>query len=313
MPDEPPESSDDAERTVLVVGATGNQGGAVVDHLLDADDPYAVRGLTRDPDSDAARILADRGVEVVRGDLEERASLGAAVDGADAAFVVTNYWAAGYDGQRRQCENVADALADADVEHVVFTGAGYHDRDLGLRSMEPAHEAERYMRDLNLPLTVLRPVWFMHNLEPAAEEILDGTLALPLEPDVRFQMVDVDDVARATLTVLRAPEEFVGQSLDLAGDEHTLGEMADIASRVTGVDVDPVTVPLETAREEWGDQMANLFAWFNEGGYDVDIDALEERLGFRFTRFEEYLEKNGWADKREPARIPGFVKAMMEA
>ncbi|MEF8827283.1 MAG: NmrA/HSCARG family protein [Halapricum sp.] len=298
--------------TVLVVGATGNQGSVTIDHLLTADRDFTVCGLTRTPNSEAARALAERGVDVRRGDLNNKETLRTAVDGVDAVVIVTNIWTAGFDESVRHGKNIADVAADAGVNHVVFSGAGYHDRNLGVAALEPAGEVERYIRSLDVSATFVRPVWFMHNLEPAFEDVLDGTLALPIEEGVTLQMIDVDDIGRAIARILADPDEFAGEGFDLAGDEHTLAEMAQILSQVTDADVQPVTVPIEEARKEMGEEMAELFQWFNDEGYAVDTEALERRFGFEFTSFREYLKKNDWADKNQPARIPGLVKAMMK-
>jgi len=306
------DTTETSEKTVLVVGATGNQGGVTIDHLLGAEEEFAVRGLTRTPDSEAARALAERGVDVRRGNLNDKETLRAAVDGVDAVVIVTNIWTAGFDESVRHGKNIADVAADAGVNHVVFSGAGYHDRNLGVAALEPAGEVERYIRSLDVSATYVRPVWFMHNLEPAFEDVLDGTLALPIEEGVTLQMIDVDDVGRAIARILADPNEFTGEGFDLAGDEHSLAEMAQILSEVTDADVQPFTVPVEEARKEMGEEMAELFQWFNNEGYAVDTEDLERRFGFEFTNFREYLEKNDWTDKNRPARIPGLVKAMMK-
>jgi uncharacterized protein YbjT (DUF2867 family) len=312
MPNETTDSGNEEAKPVLVVGATGNQGSVIVDHLLTADRKFAVRGLTRTPDSEAARALTERGVDVRRGDLNDKETLRPATEGVDTVVVVTNIWTAGFDESVRQGKNIADVAVETGVDHIVFSGAGYHDRDLEIAALQPAGEVEQYIRSLDVPATFLRPVWFMHNLEPVFEDVLDGTLALPVEKEVTLQMIDVNDVGRATSRVVAAPDEFAGEGFDLAGDEHTLSEMARILSDVTGADVRPSSVPIEDAREEMGDAMAELFQWFNEEGYAVDIERVERRFGIEFTSFREYLVKNGWTDKDQPSRIPGLVKAMME-
>jgi uncharacterized protein YbjT (DUF2867 family) len=312
MGEAPADTADTEVQRVLVVGATGNQGGVTADNLLAADREFTVRGLTRTPDSEAAKTLAERGVDVRRGDLNDKATLRPAVEGVDAVVIVTNIWSAGFAESVRQGKNVADVAVEKGVEHVVFSGAGYHDRDLGLAALEPAGELEEYIRSLDVPATYLRPVWFMHNLEPAFEDVLDGTLALPVDAAVTLQMLAVDDVGRAITRVLAAPDEFAGDGIDLAGDEHTLSEMAHILSDVTGADVQPYSVPNEDAREQMGDAMAALFQWFDDEGYEVDIELVERRFGFEFTSFREYLESNGWSDKTQPSRMPGLVKAMTQ-
>jgi uncharacterized protein YbjT (DUF2867 family) len=306
------DTRDEGGKTVLVVGATGNQGGVIIDHLLAADRKFTVCGLTRTPHSEAAQALAERGVDIRRGDLTDKTTLRSAIDGVDAVVIVTNIWTAGFEESIRQGQNIADVAVEGGVSHVVFSGAGYHDRGLGIAALEPGGEVEQYIRSLDVPATFLRPVWFMHNLEPAFEDILDGTLALPIEEGVTLQMIDVEDVGRATARVLADPGKFADEGFDLAGDEHTLSEMARILSEVTGTDVQPFSVPIEDAREEMGDAMAELFQWFNDAGYAVDIESTERRFGFEFTSFREYLRNNGWTEKKQPSRIPGLVKAMLK-
>jgi len=259
MPRNPAGSTGGSIGTVLVVGATGNQGSVTIDHLLAADREFDVRGLTRTPRSEAAQALADRGVDIRRGNLNDKETLRTAVDGVDAVVIVTNIWTAGFDESVRHGKNIADVAANAGVNHVVFSGAGYHDRNLGVVALEPAGAVERYIRSLDVSATFVRPVWFMHNLEPAFEDVLDGTLALPLEEGVTLQMIDVADVGRAIARILADPDEFAGEGFDLAGDEHTLAEMAQILSQVTDADVQPFTVPIEEARKEMGEEMAELF------------------------------------------------------
>lgn len=300
------------ERTrVLVVGATGNQGGAVVDHLLAADRDFEVHGLTRDASSEAAQALADRGVTMVEGDLEEPDTLRDPVREADAVFAVTNFWTQGYDDQVRQGENIATVASEEGVDQFVFSGVGSHERETGVPHFDSADEIDRHVRELDLPWTTLKPVFFFENLEAFAEDVVeDGRLALPLEEDVGLQMVSTDDVGHAAAVALANPEEFVGEAIDLAGDEKTLEETAATLSTVTGRDVEAVHVPIEDAYEAFGEEFTVMCEWFNEVGYSADVAALEERFGFRFTTLEPYLREHGWEDKSGMAAVPGWVKAM---
>src|SRR5258708_38823510 len=87
------EDSDRPGTRVLVVGATGKQGGAVAQHLLGAG--MLVRALTRNPDKPAARTLADRGAEVVAGDLGDADSVRRALAGGSAVFCATHFHESG--------------------------------------------------------------------------------------------------------------------------------------------------------------------------------------------------------------------------
>ena len=296
--------------TVFVTGATGNQGGAVIDHLLASETDFDVLGLTRDTSSDAASALESRGVEMVEGDLNDPDSLRPHVAAADAVFAVTNFWTQGYDAQVQQGKNIADVSAEEGVEQFVFSGVGSHHEDTGVPHFDSAWEIEQHAASLDLPLTVLQPVFFFQNFEAFVEDILEGTIALPLAEDVSLQMVDVDDVGYAAATAFERPDDFVGDRVSLAGDELTLEETAEVLSDVTGVDVDPVHVPIEDAYESFGEEFTVMCEWFNEVGYSADIDANEGTFGFEFTTLSEYLERHDWADKDGMASVPGWVKAL---
>ncbi|NGM71481.1 NmrA/HSCARG family protein [Natronolimnobius sp. AArcel1] len=297
--------------SVLVTGATGNQGGSVVDHLLESETEFDVYGLTRDASSDVAESLSDRGVTMVEGDLDEPDSFASHVADVDAVFAVTNFWTVGYDQQVQQGKNIADVASEEDVDQVVFSGVGSHWEDTGVPHFDSADEIEQHAQDLDLPLTTLGPVFFFQNLEAFAEDVVeDGQLALPLEEGVSLQMIDDDDVGHAAAVALENPDEFIGERIELAGDELTLAETADVLSEVTGQDVDPVHVPIEDAYDSFGEEFTVMCEWFNEVGYSADIDGLEERFGFEFADLETYLRENGWEDKEGMASVPGWVKAM---
>ena len=284
----------DNVRRVLIVGATGNQGGAVVDALLARDETYEVRGLTRHPESEEARALSARGVTVVKGDLDNKDTHLPAVENVDAVFCVTNFWTAGYDRQIVQGKHMADASAEAGVDHFVFSGVGSHDQETGIPHFDSSWEIDQYIQQLDLPATILKPVFFFQNFEGMREDIYRGKLEMPLEEGVLLQMIDVRDIGRAAAQTIAHPEAFVGERYDLAGDEHTLATAASVFSSVIGEDVEPVHVPIDIARGELGEEYAVMFEWFNDEGYQADIEAMEDIFGFRFATLEEYLRDNQW-------------------
>ena len=299
------------ETRVLVTGATGNQGGAVVDSLLASATSFDVRGLTRDPDGETARALAERGVTMVEGDLNDPETLRPHVADADAVFAVTNFWTQGYETQVQQGTTLADVAAEEGVDQFVFSGVGSHHRDTGVPHFDSAWEIEAHASELELPMTVLQPVFFFQNLEAFVENVIDdGTIALPLADGVSLQMIDVRDVGRAAAVAFENPAAFVGERFELAGDERTLAETAAALSTVTGADVEPSHVPIDDAYDSFGEEFTVMCEWFNEVGYDADLAALEETFGFSFTTLEAYLEEHGWADKEGMAAVPGWVKAL---
>jgi uncharacterized protein YbjT (DUF2867 family) len=283
---------------VLVAGATGQQGGAVADRLLSGDHgDFDVHALSRSPESDACQLLADRGATIVEGDLGDKDTLRPAVENVDAVFCVTQFFTAGHEGEVEHGTNLAEVAADVGVEHFVFSSVGGAERDTGIPHFDSKYEIEERIRDLGLPATIIRPVFFMQNFEGQREDITDGTLALPLAEDVSVQIVNVDDIGGLAAEALADPERYKGQAIELAGDEGTLEEMAQVFTEVTGVDIEAQHVPVDVAREQMGEEYAVMFEWFNEHGYEADIDALRREHDIDPSSLEEYLHEYGWAQR----------------
>jgi len=169
----------DADRRVLVTGATGRQGGAVVRHMLPKG--WKLRALTRDPGSHAARALTQKGVEVVQGDLEDAASIARAATGVYGIYSVQDFWAVGAKREVQQGKNVADAAKKADVKHFVYSSVGGAERNTGIPHWESKWEVEKHIRSLGLPATVIRPAAFMemYYVDQVEIGILKGKFADP--------------------------------------------------------------------------------------------------------------------------------------
>ncbi|MEZ3117510.1 NmrA/HSCARG family protein [Halobaculum sp. MBLA0147] len=281
-------------RTVLVAGATGTQGGSVVDALRAADAPVAVRALTRDPTSREARTLADRGVEVVRGDLTDRESMDAAVDGVDAVFGATA--ASSGDGERTQGITLADAAAAGDPDQFVFSSGGNADRRPGVPHVDAKHDVERHLADLDLRTTVIRPHSFFQNFERERPGIEEGRLAVPLPPGADHVLVDARDVGRFAARAFAEPERFDGVTVELAGEVTTAEALAETFADVLGQSVAPVHLPLESV----GDEQAAFFEFLSTA--EADPDRLRREFGFHPRSLRSYLEETGWGERRGPAR-----------
>lgn len=281
--------------TVLVLGATGTQGGAVVDHLL--EDEVTVYALTRNPDGDAARSLEANGAEVVEGNLNDTDALEAAMEAVDGVFCVTNFWEHGYDTEVQHGTNAVDAAVESDVEHFVFSSVGGAERDTGISHFDSKWEIEQHLEASGLNATVVRPVFFMQNLEGNREDVMDGTLALAMERHVPLQMLDIDDLGAFVARIFADPERYIGGAFELASDELTLTATAIRMADVTGVDVTAQHVPpaaLEEGMDQFGEEYRVMFEWFNEHGYESPIDTLQAEHELAFSRLEEYLERAGW-------------------
>ncbi|HEY5432919.1 MAG TPA: NmrA/HSCARG family protein [Coriobacteriia bacterium] len=219
-----------SDLTILVTGGTGRQGGAAARHLL-ADD-WKVRALVRDPDSPAARTLAKSGAQLVKGDLLDPASLVRAVAGVHGVYSVQTPSGAGAGDEEREGFNLADAAAAAGVEHFVYSSVyGAEDPDETPFRL-PKHKIEAHIAEIGIPATTLRPVTFMENWLGQKERILAGYLHAPVAPDVVRQFIAVDDIGKFVALAFREHGRFVGQLFEIASDEMTMPEVADIFALV---------------------------------------------------------------------------------
>ena len=284
-------AKENAERAILVTGATGQQGGAVTRRLLDKG--AVVRAFTRNPHKPAARTLAELGAEVVEGDLDDRASVEGAVEGAYGVFALVNFWETGYEREVRQGVTLADAAKAAGVELFVYSSVGSSYRKTGIPAFDGKWEIEEHIRRIGLPYTILRPTSLMEDWEEMREEILGGTLAQPLSPDTPLQQVSVDDVGAFAAMAFGDPGKWIGRELDLAGDESSMREIARAFGRVTGREVRYAQMPWGEFREAYGEDLAVMYGWFEEVGYEADIAALRDEYP-ALTTFEGYLRLHDW-------------------
>jgi uncharacterized protein YbjT (DUF2867 family) len=287
-----------AERLIVVAGATGKQGGAVARSLLERG--IQVRALTRNPQKPEAQVLADQGAAVVQGDMEDRSSMERALEGAYGIFSVQNFWETGYDGEVQQGKTVADAAKAAGVEHFVYSSVGSAHRQTGIPHFESKWEIEEHVRQIGLPYTILRPTYFMQNWEWTREMILGGTLAQPFDPDKPFQQEAVEDIGAFAAIAFENPDRWIGREVDLAGDEQSMTEIAETFSRVIGREVSYYQVPWDQFEEQVGEEGTLNSRWINDVGYEADIAALRQEYP-ELTSFERYLRSHGWEGAEVPA------------
>ena len=175
---------------ILVTGATGQQGGAVARALLTKG--QKVRVMTRTPAK--ASALAKAGAEVVKGDLTYASDLQAALQGVHGVFAMSTPFEAGMDEEVRQGILMADAAKQAGIAHYVYTSVGSAHRKTWIPHFETKWKVEQYIRQIGLPATVLRPVWFMENFTTFSKPSAGGILRMPLRADKKLAMVALRDI-----------------------------------------------------------------------------------------------------------------------
>lgn len=284
---------------ILVTGATGRQGGAVVRYLLARG--ASIRALTRHPDSARARQLAAAGIELVTGDMDDPASLTRAMAGCHGVYSVQDYWAVGVKREIQQGRNVADAVRGSGIEHLVFSSVGGAERNSGIDHFESKGVIERHIRTLGLPATIIRPASFMENYYiPAVEKgLLKGRLVDPVRADKPYQTIATDDIGKFAALAFDRPAQFIGAELEIAGSELTNRQAAEVFARVLGRPVKFRRMPMPIVRVALGKEYFQMFRWFNGAGYQADVAGLRSRypeLGLR--TLEQWLREEGWENRR---------------
>ena len=279
---------------ILITGATGQQGGATARALLEVG--HRVYAMTRNPDGEAARVLAEAGAHIVEGNLDDEASLSAALKGMWGAYAVQNTWEAGVDGEEEQGKRFALAAKEAGVQHFVYASVGSAHKATGIPHFDNKHRVEETVRALGFPSwTIVRPVFFMDNLaspwfKPAID---DGALAMAVKPETKIQMIAVKDIGEYGRLAFERHAELNGEAIDIAGDELTAVEAAAALSEAAGRTIGHYRVPIEQVRE-FSDDFATMLEWFDAVGYSADIAGNEERFGVRATKFAEWAGSVSW-------------------
>jgi len=292
-----------AERTILVTGATGKQGGAVARELLAHG--HSLRALTRHPDSQAARALAGLGAEVIRGDLDDPASLTKAVQGVWGVFSVQNTWEAGVEREEEQGKRFARIAKDAGVQHFVYSSVGSAHRQTGIPHFENKWRIEETVRSLGFPShTILRPVFFMENFLGAGlkEGLQEGKLTLGIKPTTVLQMIAVRDIGRYGLWAFENHQALNGRALDIAGDAQTMPETAKIIGAAAGREIEFAPTLIEEVRKFSADY-ASMLEWFDAVGYDANIKNMSQESGIQPTALADWAAMVDWSFMRAPESV----------
>lgn len=268
---------------IAVVGATGAQGGSLARSILsDPARAFAVRAITRKPDSPAARELAALGADVVFGDLDESASLERAFAGAHGLFAVTNFWEH-FSPEREysQAQNIAHAAGRADVSHVVWSTledtrerVPLHDTRMPTlmnRYKVPHFDAKGEADALfgKLPTTFLRTSFYWDNLihfGMGPRRDADGALSflLPMG-DQKLPGIAAADIGACAFGLFKRGSALIGQTVGIAG-EHLTGEaMSAELSAVLGEPVRHVSMPHAVYAQlgfPGAEDLANMFQYY---------------------------------------------------
>lgn len=284
-------SAEDKPHTILVTGATGTQGGAVARNLLRRG--YTVRALTRDTEGAGAKALANLGAELVQGDFDDVGSIAAAMKGVDGVFAVTLFWTGGFDGEVEQGRRLVDEAAKAGVGHFILTSVASADQSTNIPHFDSKWEVEQYLQESTLNWTIIRPVEFMDNWNESAKDYRHGKLVDPRAANSSHQWIAASDIGFIVAEAFESPSEWLGETLEIAGDEMTVGEFCAQLAKALGIDVVHDQVSWEEFASQAGEEVTLMYRWFENDGYAVDVVALRERYP-NLISIKEFLADSDW-------------------
>lgn len=304
---------------LAVFGATGNQGGSVIKAVLadeELSSQYKIRALTRDPSSVSSRLLAEKGVDVVRADFDKPETITEAVKGVHTVFAntVSVYGPDGKETEIGQAKAIADACVAAKVEHLFFSSmiSPMKATNGDLKRVEhwdSKYEAEKYIRSLPINSTFYWPGSFMTNYltfqKPRKSQ--DGesyVIYNILKPETKLPLIDIEtDTGKYVAASLRNPDKYYGKVLYGSCGLYTQTQVAEIMSEKLGKKIVYVQVPDEAAKghypEGFKEQMHEMLVYLRDYGYFGTEEEMQRKLkesnaaiqGIP-TTFEEFMSRN---------------------
>lgn len=280
---------------ILVTGATGNIGGAVVKALQRGN--YHIRCIARNPGSPTAAALKTQGIEIVKGDYSDYGSLLRAVKDMDTVFAVTTPYEGGAPEEIGQGKALTDAAIKSGVGHFIYSSVASADQSTGIAHFESKNEIEGYIASSALPYTISGPVFVMDNFMspwylPALKE---GTMKMAVPAQRRLQYISFRNVGEFAQALVQRRNEVFGKRIDIAGDELTGEKTASILSEISGHKIRYESIDPEIFRRD-SDDMANMFEWFNKVGYKVNIDRLRQDYPeVRWQTFKDWARQQDWS------------------
>ncbi|NWU94018.1 NMRL1 protein, partial [Upupa epops] len=289
------------KKLIVVFGATGAQGGCVARALL-ADGTFQVRAVTRSPGKKEAAELARSGAEVVKADQDDEPSLERALTGAYGAFVVTNFWEhCSKEKEIAQGKRLADLSKRLGLHHVVYSGLENVNQMTGGR-LEVLHFdgkgiVEEYFQKIGVPTTTIRLPFYFENFlttfkpqkAPQGDTLI---LELPMG-DIPMDGMAVEDVGPVVLSLLKCPEEYIGQVIGLSTGKLTEAEYAAVLSQQTGKTVKASKISPEEYEKHNFPGAKELAAMFRFYALKPDRNmALTMKLNPRARSFQQWVADN---------------------
>ncbi|CAI6237200.1 unnamed protein product [Periconia digitata] len=303
-------------KILVVFGATGQQGGSVVNAVLNdakLSTEYTIRGTTRDPGQASAQALANKGVEVVRADVDDAASLKKAFEGAHVVFAstVTVYDGRAYEHEVQHGRALADAAVAVGVPFYIYSTLPNAGKISGNKLKNMGHfdgkeEVEQYIRTLPMKSAFFSPGSFMSNFGAtmAPHPVGDGTYAVFnfVNPETKLPLIDTaGDTGKWIAAILADFPKYEGKVLSAATAFYTFNQIVESMSKASGKSVSYKQLSEKTWRgflpPTMKDHVAEMLQYFQDYGYygeDTEEKVMWSAKQARgeLTTLDEYFQKN---------------------
>jgi uncharacterized protein YbjT (DUF2867 family) len=307
-----------AAKIIAVVGATGAQGGGLVDAILaDKSGEFKARAITRNINSDKAKALVAKGVEVVFGDLDDVESLKKAFTDAYGVYGVTNFWEHfSPEKEMAQAEAIAKAAKSANVKHVIWSSLDDTRKFIPLSDnrmptlkekykvphFDAKGESNKYFTELSLPVTILNTVFYWENFiyfGQGPKKGTDGkiTLSLPMS-DKKLPSIAAQDIGKCAFGIFKAGDKYIGKTIGIAGGHLTGEQLADSFGKALGKEITYNALSPDVYRSfnfPGADDMGNMYqfkAEFEDMYCKSRSIELARELNPSLISFEDWLKVN---------------------
>jgi uncharacterized protein YbjT (DUF2867 family) len=306
------------KKILAVIGATGAQGGGLVNAILnDPNGGFVPRAITRNVNSDKAKSLAEKGAGVVQADLDDTASLKKAFKGAYGAFCVTNYWEHySPEKERVQAKNLAEAAKDAKVSHAVWSTLEDSrewvplddDRmptlmgNYKVPHFDAKGESNKFFTEAGVPTTFMIASFYWDNFiyfGMGPQKGPDGKLAItfPLG-DKKLAGISSDDIGKCAYGIFKSGDKYIGKTIGIAGDHLTGEEMAEKFTKAMGKEIHYNSVPPDVFRSfgfPGAEDVGNMFQFHRDFQKDyLEIRDIErtKSINPELKNFDQWLNEN---------------------
>ncbi|KAF3922089.1 hypothetical protein ABW20_dc0109188 [Dactylellina cionopaga] len=278
-------------RTILITGATGQQGGsflrALRSHPESAD--VSIRAIVRDPTA-AAQKLGSEKISYHKANLTDQKAMQTAMEGVDTAFLVT-IPIPNPEAEVIQGKAFIDAAKAAGVGYIVFSSVGSAERNTGIPHFDSKREVEKYLIDSGISYMILRPVAFMDNFpEGGMGRFITLGIFKAFLQGKKVQLTSVKDIGAVAAKAALDPENWKGKEVELAGDDKNVGELLDVYEKVQGSRPWAAWLPYFILGWMLPMDTFLMFKFFYDDGYRADIPGLK-KIHPELQSFEDFVRE----------------------